>query len=555
MSEEKNVVEKYDDLPKNAETGERFTVRDDAIVYERQEDGTWKDVDIDEAIDAQNEQESTDEQTPSDEAQQPATADENQQPAEDGQTSEDSQAAAGDNAQQGPASDAPAAAEEGSKVEQQTPANGGEQPVDAQKQTDNQNPSTESAEPVASAEQKEEAEQANPDQELPSSDTDSQSDTPSDQQSDEATPRQESAVNEVTDEKQQDGEVPPTAPAAPAVDDRPRAEVNPDAPQSTPEAKPDDVQVAAAQEQATGEDKARDQIEEAGADATPATSAEPTPAGEQKAETEAQQQAAAEQSDKPADTSETPADESATPAPNSGVADDVNDGKPHNDQTYVGDQNADNTPSPATVQHQENHTAEENPVVSQEETAVQNATDPDQPTIIPAEATSESMNHSPANPTQETVYVKQDENVDPEVKVIRQRIEEYIAQMGRNGSHRRNEGPKHQARLYQTLHAIMALEPIKFKQAMDYLLDRVYEERAGAFSDVYVRRYFDLLTPQHLQNNQVKEFDNVLSLVTNVGYSKNRSRALQQVDLQRALKNIQDAGKQQRMAAYFSALR
>jgi hypothetical protein len=352
----------------------------------------------------------------------------------------------------------------------------------------------------------------------------------------------------VTDEKQQDGEVPPTAPAAPAVEERPRAEVNPEAEQSTPEAKPDDVQVAAAQQQAAREDQTRDEIADAGSDAAPATSAESTPAGEQKAADETQQQAAADEADKPAD-------ETQTPAPNSGVTDDVNDGKPRNDQTYVGDQNADNTPSPATVQHQENHTAEENPVVSQEETAVQNATDPDKPTIVPAEATSESMNHTPANPTQETVYVKQDDDVDPEVKVIRQRIEEYIAAMGRNGSHRRHEGPRHQARLYQTLHAVMALEPVKFKQAMDYLLNRVYEERAGAFSDTYVRRYFDMLTPQHLQNNQVREFDNVLSLITNVGYSKNRSRALQQIDLQRALKNIQDAGKQQRMAAYFTALR
>lgn len=513
MSEDKNVVESHDDLPKNAEVGERFTVKEDAIVYEYQKDGTWKDVDIDEVIDAENDQAQTsDDQSPSDDTQ-TDKSDDNQ-----------------------PAS------EEDSKVDQPTTANGGEQPIDAQKQTDNQNPSTDSAEAVQTAEQQEEAKQADPDQELPSDDEQQNL------ENGETTPRQESAVNEVSDEKQQDGVIPPTAPAAPPVEERPRAEVNPEAPQPTPEAKPDDVKVAAAQQQAESEDQARDQIDEAGSDAAPATSAEPTPAGEQKAETEAQQQADADDADKPADATE-------TPAPNSGVADDVNVGKPRNDQTYIGDQNADNTPSPATVQHQENHTAEPNPVVSQEETAVQNATDPDQPTIIPAEATSESMNHSPANPTQETVYVKQDENVDPEVKVIRQRIEEYIAQMGRNGSHRRNEGPKHQARLYQTLHAIMGLEPIKFKQAMDYLLDRVYEERAGAFSDVYVRRYFDLLTPQHLQSNQVKEFDNVLSLVTNVGYSKNRARALQQVDLQRALKNIQDAGKQQRMAAYFSALR
>jgi len=528
MSEDKNVVETHGDLPKNAEVGERFTVKEDAIVYEYQKDGTWKDVDIDEVIDAENDQAQTSDD-------QVHSADDNQQ------TADHNESGASDNAQQGPASDTPAD-EDNTKVDQQNTANGGERPIDVQNQTDNQNPSTDSAKAVETAEQQEEAKQADPDQELPSDDEQRNL------ESGETTPRQESAVNEVSDEKQQDGVVPPTAPAAPPVEDRPRAEVNPEAPQSTPEAKPDEVKVAAAQQQALNEDKARDQIDEAGADATAATTAEPTPAGEQKAEAEAQQQAAADDADKPAEATE-------TQHPNSGVADDVNIGKPRNDQTYIGDQNAANTPSPATVQHQENHTAEENPVVSQEETAVQNATDPDAPTIIPAEATSESMNHSPANPTQETVYVKQDENVDPEVKVIRQRIEEYIAQMGRNGSHRRDEGPKHQARLYKTLHAIMALEPIKFKQAMDYLLDRVYEERAGAFSDVYVRRYFDMLSPQHLQGNQVKEFDNILSLVANVGYSKNRSRALQDIDLQRALKNIQDAGKQQRMAAYFSALR
>jgi len=541
MSEDKNVVETHGDLPKNAEVGERFTVKEDAIVYEYQKDGTWKDVDIDEVIDAENDQAQTSDNqaTPADNAEK--ATDENQQVADEGNSDDNNQSTASDNAQQGPASDTPAD-EDDTKVDQQQTANGGERPIDVQTQTDNQNPSTDSAKAVETAEQQEEAKQADPDQELPSDDEQKNL------ENGETTPRQESAVNEVSDEKQQDGVTPPTAPAAPPVEERPRAEVNPETPQSTPEAKPDEVKVAAAQQQALNEDNARDQIDEAGSDANPATTAESTPAGEQKADEEARQQAAADDADKPAEATE-------TQHPNSGVADDVNVGKPRNDQTYIGDQNAANTPSPATVQHQENHTAEENPVVSQEETAVQNATDPDAPTIIPAEATSESMNHSPANPTQETVYVKQDENVDPEVKVIRQRIEEYIAQMGRNGTHRRNEGPKLQARLYKTLHAVMALEPIKFKQAMDYLLDRVYEERAGAFSDVYVRRYFDMLSPEHLQTNQVKEFDNVLSLVTNVGYSKNRSRALKDVDLQRALKNIQDAGKQQRMAAYFSALR
>lgn len=522
MSEDKNIVQKHEDLPKNADVGERFTVQEEGIIYEYQKDGTWKDVDLDEKVIEQNEQQ-----------QQASDNGGESQPVDGDKTA---QASGDTTAQQGPASDVPADAE-GSKVEQQATANGGEQSIDAQKQTDNQNPSTDSVEPQASQEQKEEAQQANPDQELPSDDSQKNL------ENGETTPRQESAVNEVSDEKQQDGVIPPTAPAAPVdVEQRPRAEVDPEVDQSTPAAKPDDVQVAAAQQQAQREDQARTQLEEAGSDAAPATTAQSTPAGEQRAEDTAKQ-----------DNAETEATD--TPHPNSGVKDDVNVGKPRNDQTYVGDQNADNTPSPATVQHQENHTAEENPVVSQEETAVQNATDPDKPTIIPQEATSESMNHTPADPTQQTVFVQQDKDLDPEVAVLNQRVEEYIAQMGRNGSHRRHEGPKFQARLYQTLQSIMALEPIKFKQAMDYLLDRVYEERAGAFSDVYIRRYFDQLSPQYLQPQHVKEFDNILSLISTVGYSKNRSRSLQDIDLQRALKNIQDAGKQQRMAAYFSALR
>ncbi|AUG87036.1 hypothetical protein MORTIMER_288 [Erwinia phage vB_EamM_Mortimer] len=526
MSEaNQNIVESYDDLPKNAQKGDRYTVREDAIVYELQEDGSWKDVDINEQVDQENEE---------------------QAQTEDGQQSDTG------------ATDQPASDEEGDADSSKTAATDEENQVD-DNGNDKQTPAEEKQEEAAQAVDETQPRDdpyvrgansdANPAQPEDANQTQDQTDeagqTPD--SSDDANAQQESTDGVATQDAKEQANIPEgvdpeeaqpdNQPLAVAPVEQPPVQheavaVDPNADQPSPEARPDSKIEEAAELNAQKEDAARDEIAEAGADAQAATSAEQTDAGKAKEDAQAEGQ-----------------------LPNDGAADDVAAGKPRNDQTYTEDQKAANTPAPEIVQAQENHTSEPDPVVSQEETHVQNATDPDQPTIIPQEAKSESLAHQAADPTQETVFVKQDENLDPEVRVLQQRIEEYIGNMGVNGKHDRRDGPKYQARLYKDLHSIMALEPVKFKQVMDYLLNRVYEERAGAFSDTYTRRYFDQLSPMHMQTDRVREFDNILSLVTTVGHSKNRSRALQQVDLQRALKNIQDAGKQQRMAAYFDALR
>lgn len=514
MSEEnKNIVEKYDDLPKNAEAGDKYTVREDAIVYEFQDDGSWKDVDIDEETDQQNEEQaqadadasasSTEEQPAASEETQPEDA-QSTDPVEESTPAEDTPAD----------SDKPADEKEGDHANTAEPEN----------ETASEDQADEAGQPADPADSTDPEPES--DDGVKTQDSKEQADAPEGVDPEQAQPEnQPLAVAEVEQPYAGQEAVP----------------VDPNAEQSTPAARPDEKIAQAEEENAQAEDVARDQIADAGADAQAATTAEPTEAG--KAADEANKQA--EEEGQATDGQQ----------PNNGAADDVAEGKPNNDQTYTEDQTADNTPAPEIVQQQENHTAEPDPVVSQEETAVQNATDPDQPTVIPQEAKSESLAHQPADPTQETVFVKQDENLDPEVRVIQQRIEEYIANMGVNGKHDRRDGAKHQARLYKDLHSIMSLEPTKFKQAMDYLLNRVYEERSGAFSDTYTRRYFDQLSPSHLQTDRVREFDNILSLITTVGHSKNRARSLEHIDLQRALKNIQDAGKQQRMAAYFDALR
>lgn len=95
---------------------------------------------------------------------------------------------------------------------------------------------------------------------------------------------------------------------------------------------------------------------------------------------------------------------------------------------------------------------------------------------------------------------------------------------------------------------------IEFKEVYDHLLKQVKEHRAGAFGDLYVRRFDDRLYPK-MTKDQIATSDRLISIITTVGRHNDRGRALQQIDLAASLKDVKPALAQQNLSAYFGAFR
>lgn len=95
---------------------------------------------------------------------------------------------------------------------------------------------------------------------------------------------------------------------------------------------------------------------------------------------------------------------------------------------------------------------------------------------------------------------------------------------------------------------------IEFKEVYDHLLKKVKEHRAGAFGDLYVRRFDDRLYPK-MTKDQIGIADRLISIITTVGRHNDRGRALQQIDLSASLKDIRPALAQQNLSAYFGSFR
>lgn len=133
-------------------------------------------------------------------------------------------------------------------------------------------------------------------------------------------------------------------------------------------------------------------------------------------------------------------------------------------------------------------------------------------------------------------------------------IQEYVVKMDPTKYQDAKTGVPHQKRLYTLISELARLEFLDFKVGMDKLLKLIFDYRQAAFSDLYSRRFFENLYPQ-MTHEQVREFDDLLSILVTVGSATNRSRAMTQVDLSAALKSVKHPKAQQNLSAYFSALR
>jgi hypothetical protein len=133
-------------------------------------------------------------------------------------------------------------------------------------------------------------------------------------------------------------------------------------------------------------------------------------------------------------------------------------------------------------------------------------------------------------------------------------IGEYVVAMDPTKYQDAKTGVPRQKRLYTLISELARLEFLDFKVGMDKLLKLIFDYRHAAFSDLYSRRFFENLYPQ-MTHEQVREFDDLLSILVTVGSATNRSRAMTQVDLAAALKSVKNPKAQQNLSAYFSALR
>lgn len=150
----------------------------------------------------------------------------------------------------------------------------------------------------------------------------------------------------------------------------------------------------------------------------------------------------------------------------------------------------------------------------------------------------------------QTFVKKRSDKVEALVGYIR----EYVERMHPSLPQDAKSGVPIQARLYRMLVELQKLDYVDFKDGMDDLLSLIFENRHAAFSDLYSRRFFEALYPT-LTHDQVREFDEVLSILVTVGSATNRSRAMRHVDLAAALKSVKNPKAQQNMSAYFGALR
>lgn len=133
-------------------------------------------------------------------------------------------------------------------------------------------------------------------------------------------------------------------------------------------------------------------------------------------------------------------------------------------------------------------------------------------------------------------------------------LTEYVEFMNPNNYMDAKKGIPKQRRLYTLLTELNTLDYVEFNEAMGRLLSLVYNHRHAAFSDLYVRRFFEQLYPQ-MTHAQIHEFDNLIGIIVPVGSAQNRSKALAQIDLNFALGAVTDGKARQNLAAYFSALR
>lgn len=110
-------------------------------------------------------------------------------------------------------------------------------------------------------------------------------------------------------------------------------------------------------------------------------------------------------------------------------------------------------------------------------------------------------------------------------------------------------GKTQQTILWRTIDAILKLEGPEFIKGYSMLLNFVNENRNGALNDRYIYRYFAELT---IPNNDRKNFNRMLNLLSATADPATRRLGLEQADLAASLAGFRDGAIQQRVTEFYS---
>lgn len=126
-------------------------------------------------------------------------------------------------------------------------------------------------------------------------------------------------------------------------------------------------------------------------------------------------------------------------------------------------------------------------------------------------------------------------------------LNEYTDVMAANRITSAETGARQQVKLYRALKAVIGAESNSdFVQGMDRFLSHVRDHITGVFHDRYAFRFVSELT---LSNTERLEFQHLLRLFTNIATPETRQSALEQTDVDVALKHTPES-QRERVKAY-----
>lgn len=132
--------------------------------------------------------------------------------------------------------------------------------------------------------------------------------------------------------------------------------------------------------------------------------------------------------------------------------------------------------------------------------------------------------------------------------ILQQNLDQYIEAMAPGKPHADEQGPMFQVLLYRTIQNVLAREGKDFTEGMDYLLQRIQENRDGVFNEKYVFRYMENIKLGQIER---KTFERLLNLFITTADPATRTVTVKHVDIPTTVKNIPDGRVQQRLYEYY----
>ncbi|MCO6704931.1 hypothetical protein [Streptomyces sp. CHB9.2] len=157
-----------------------------------------------------------------------------------------------------------------------------------------------------------------------------------------------------------------------------------------------------------------------------------------------------------------------------------------------------------------------------------------------------SVTLAPVAVTKEEIKVQQNNLT---LTILANQLAEYAKTMHPSQPMTATIGKTQQTILWRTIDAILKLEGAEFIKGYTMLLAFVNENRDGALNERYIYRYFADLT---MPNNDRKNFNRILNLLSATADPATRRLGLEQADLAASLAGFRDGAIQQRVTEFYS---